>query len=67
MENIFGTIDCSGLYTTVKDLSHTYKSVAQISTNNFLHSFSKALKTLPTSVEASKSLVKIFALLQSNL
>ena len=57
MENFVGSVDCSNLYTAIKDLSNTCKSVAHISTNNFAKSLTKALRTLPTSVEPSKSVV----------
>ena len=57
MENLVGSVDCSNLYTAIKDLSNTCKSVAHISTNNFAQSLTKVLRTLPTSVEPSKSLV----------
>ena len=57
MENFVGSVDCSNLYTAMKDLSNTCKSVAKISTNNFAKSLTKALRTLPTSVEPSKSVV----------
>lgn len=59
MENFVGNVECSNLYTAMKDLSNTCKSVAKISTNNFAKTLTEALKTLPIAVEPSKSLVSI--------
>lgn len=57
MENLVGSVDCSNLYTAIKNLSTTCKSITQVSTNNFAKSLTKVLRTLPTSVEPSKSVV----------
>ena len=57
MENFVENVDCSNLYTAMKDLSNTCKSVAKISTNNFAKTLTETLKTLPIAVEPSKSLV----------
>ena len=57
MENFVGNVECSNLYTAMKDLSNTCKSVAKISTNNFAKTLTETLKTLPIAVEPSKSLV----------
>ena len=63
MNKFVGNVDCSNLYTTMKDLSNTCKSVTQISVNNFAKTLTNALKPLQLSDESSKSLVKLFALL----
>ena len=61
MENFVGNVECSNLYTAIKDLSNTCKTVTKSSifkaTNNFAKTLTETLKTLPIAVEPSKSLV----------
>ena len=57
MENFVGNVECSNLYTAIKDLSNTCKTVTKSSifkaTNNFAETIKESLSTIDT----SKSLV----------
>lgn len=57
MENFVGSIDCSNLYTAMKELSNTCKTIARPSINKVSCNFVDTLKRSLPIIDTSKSLV----------
>lgn len=57
MENFVGTVDCSNLYTAMKELSNTCRTVTKISINRITNNFAESLRNSLTAIDTSKSLV----------
>lgn len=57
MENFVGTVDCSNLYTAMKELSNTCRTVTKISINKATNNFAETIRNSLSSIDTSKSLV----------